>query len=804
MYILTNGKGNIGSNQTSVISSAVTLNVGPTSSTTSNITAYGAYYTNGVTAMQIPSGTTSTRPVTAGAGYLRYNTDIHVVEYYRSAIATWLPLYSPPRLDSIDISAAITTYIPRNAAGTQYLNLRGFNFELDKIPFVFFYGLDGSTNFISPSVTWKSYQWVVAQIPSGVYTGTSEFIASVSPYSVRITSAISGMSQTLVNALAVGADPVFNQSQTNPLPLPYFNSRSYSAGVFNAGSIGVGIGNYISAFDASNQPIIFSKDPSNNSQYAPYNLDLSWNPTPVPDANGNYYAYFITTTTIPNNAVSAQTTITLGVVATNTVTGQFTKGAFKIIINPYYIVSTFTSNTAPLSGSVTVTQGYLTNVYPAYYTSLVNPTTNTTPTYTTNSYPNTAYPTTWTTPSSRTTFRYNYNVTCLGCPGTTADPSNNNIVDFLLVGGGGGGGNGYQSGGGGAGGLISSNSNFGACGGGGAALTSTGYVLSNIGTYVIQVGGGGCGAVYQLSSAPNTSGQPALVSPVTIPGSPSFQGDNTTFFGFTAAGGGYGAGEMNFLNNSDGNSNTVPVGAPSGLTSPLQGATNMSVSGTYGTLSTVTPSGTVSGNPWCVGPSLYNPRCDWNPLAGGCGGGGSHGQLTQNVGVIPQGAVGNYNPAVSLSGTTITGPVALTGTGSTQGYAGGNGYTSSPYVGGGGGGAGGVGGNADVSGTPGNGGNGLVNTINNVSTTYACGGGGATRGVATSQGGSSSVNGGKGYSFNNSSTVVTATQSDANGTNGTGTGGGGWGQPGVGNAGQAGNGGNGIAIIRYPRVSGIT
>jgi len=818
MHILTNGKGSFGSGSAAIISSANVLNVGASSSTTSNIAAYGAYYTNGYTVMQIPAGSTSTRPTTAGPGYLRYNTDNttifgDVIEYYRGLNASWLPLYSPPQLNTIDVSAAVTTYIPRNAAGTQYLNLRGYNFEKVSTPLVFFYGFDGSTNFISPSVTWNSYNWVVAQVPTSVYTGTSVFIASVSPYSVRITSSISGMSQTLVNALSVGADPIFNQSQTNPLTLPYFNSRSYTAGAFNAGTTGTGIGNYISAFVASGQPILFSIDATNNSQYAPYNLDLSWNPVPSPDANGNYYAYFITkpSQTIPGTAVSTPTTITLGVVATNTVTSQLTKGAFKIVINPYYIVANFSVNANPLSGSVTVSQAYVTNSYPGYYTSLYNATTNTTPTYTTNSYGNGGYPTTWTTPSSRTTFTYNFIVTSLGCPGTIADPSNNNIVDFLLVGGGGGGGNGYQSGGGGAGGLISSNANFGGCGGGGAALTTSGYTISSTGTYVIQVGGGGAGANFQTSTT--GTGLTPLSGTVTNPSWPAFQGDNTTFFGLTAAGGGYGAGEMNYANNNCGNNESIGGVPPTttGVTSPLQGSTNQSATnGSYGTLSTISPSGTNSGNPWCVGPSLYNPRCDWNPLAGGCGGGGSHGQLTQLAGLY--GASGNYNPTVYLSGATIIGPISITGSGSTQGYGGGSGVSGGPYVGGGGGGAGGAGANANTNGTPGVGGNGSTNSITGTSTTYACGGGGASRSNPTggssfpvfTPGGSSSVNNGQGYNFYSPS-GQTPTPSQCNGNNGTGTGGGGWGcWNASGNLGQAGNGGNGIAVIRYPRVSGVT
>ena len=751
MHILTNGKGSIASNSTAVISSGITLNVGTSFSTTSNIASYGAYYTNGSTAMQIPNGNTANRPTTAGPGYMRYNTDKDVIEYYRGAIATWLPLYSPPQLNSIDISLNPSTYIPRNQAGTVYLNLRGYNFENTQTPLVFFYGLDGSTNFISPSVTWVSYNRVIAVVPSSVYTGTEQFIATVSPYSVRITSSISGMSQTLVNVLPVGVDPVFNESQTNPLTLTYFNSRSYRAGTFNAGQTGVGIGNYISAFDASAQPILFSIDGSNNSQYAPYNLDLSWNPTPVPDANGNYYAYFITKTsqTIPNNAVTTPTIITLGVVATNTITGASTKAAFKITINPYYLQLTPTYNSG--SGQVAPSATTVGNtVYYRFYSSTTNTSYNT-------------YPTT-----------LNYTLSFIaGCPGTTADPSNNNLVDFLLVGGGGGGGMGYQGGGGGAGGLISSGA-YGNSGGG--STSGVGGFTVGTGNYPLVVGGGGAGAIFRYSAAPNTVFP--YNTPFTTPSYYPSNGANTTLFGYTSYGGGFGGGEQNYANCS--------VGSPGGDAHTQ----------------TVPP--TLTGF-----PNNSTPGFDYNSTSGGCGGGGSHGQFNYGGVTTYQVVVSNYQIDNGGSGTA------------NQGYGGGYGYTdgvNNIYNGAGGGGAGGAGGNAvnttpgiaGSTGGPGTGGLGLANSITGSSVIYACGGGGSFRNAYTytttgqGSGGSAGINGGNG----NSAGTGTLGGLGTNGSNGTGTGGGASGGAGsVGNFGQEGQtgcGGNGVAIIRFPKVVGIT
>lgn len=87
-------------------------------------------------------------------------------------------------------------------------------------------------------------------------------------------------------------------------------------------------------------------------------------------------------------------------------------------------------------------------------------------------------------------------------------------AEILLVGGGGGGGHGYAGGGGGAGGVV---------------LVPT--FLLTPGTYAAVIGNGGAGAIAQGSGAPYGPGglQPAS------------SGQNTTFLGFTAFGGGRGA-----------------------------------------------------------------------------------------------------------------------------------------------------------------------------------------------------------------------------------------------------------------------
>ncbi|MHB9019530.1 MAG: DUF2341 domain-containing protein [Minisyncoccota bacterium] len=154
------------------------------------------------------------------------------------------------------------------------------------------------------------------------------------------------------------------------------------------------------------------------------------------------------------------------------------------------------------------------------------------------------------------------------------------------------------------------------------------------------------------------------------------------------------------------------------------------------------------------------------------GGYGAHAAVGANGG---SGGGGGYLGSAGGSGT------------SGQGYAGGNGYGSSPYYTcGGGGGAGAVGSPA-VGYDGGTGGAGSLNDYSGVATYYAGGGGGGTQGVNAVGG-----IGGGGVSINE--------QDGTSGIPGTGGGGGG---AGTNSTMKGGAGGSGIVIIRYPTVSVI-
>jgi hypothetical protein len=126
-----------------------------------------------------------------------------------------------------------------------------------------------------------------------------------------------------------------------------------------------------------------------------------------------------------------------------------------------------------------------------------------------------------------------------------------------------------------------------------------------------------------------------------------------------------------------------------------------------------------------------------------------------------------------------------------QGYAGGQGISTSPYNGGGGGGAGAVGANRSGS-VSGNGGAGISCDISGSSLFYGGGGGGGGQAGTAGTGGSSI--GGNGS--------ITASTTGTSGTTNRGAGGGGGGSTsGVANS-SGGAGGSGVVIISYPEANG--
>lgn len=205
-----------------------------------------------------------------------------------------------------------------------------------------------------------------------------------------------------------------------------------------------------------------------------------------------------------------------------------------------------------------------------------------------------------------------------------ADGSNK--VEVLVVAGGGGGGA-FYGGGGGAGGLV---------------LTPSCGISVSAQTYPISVGGGGNG-----TNSNNVAGT---------------NGSNSTGMGFTAVGGGYGAGEFGGGNSGGSGGGGNPRGGGGSGNQPSQsnpGATNFGNAGGPG------PGNLGGGGGGATSAGGANPTCTPNLRAGGLG-----KDVSPQFGTYTQVNLGDANPAYA----------------SNQYYAGGGGGQGS----GGGAGGGGV------------------------------------------------------------------------------------------------------------------
>jgi hypothetical protein len=246
-----------------------------------------------------------------------------------------------------------------------------------------------------------------------------------------------------------------------------------------------------------------------------------------------------------------------------------------------------------------------------------------------------------TVPSSTTGIRYN---TTLGVPewysAATSQwlplyQSPSYTLSYLVVAGGGGGGR-YYSGGGGAGGLIS-----------GSLVVASGT------TYSIIVGAGGPG---------NTT---------TSPGTGT-QGNNSSFFSFTAIGGGYGNGS-----NTGG-----AIGGPGG--SGGGGGGTGSAAGGAGTSGQGNAGGATSGNGGAGGGGAGAVGGSF-PGGGGIGGVGLSSSITGSALYYAGGGGGSFDSGPSAGGSGgggigSTNSVAAGAGGNNTGGGGGGGSFASPTV----------------------------------------------------------------------------------------------------------------------------
>ena len=129
--ILTNGKVNIGSTSDTIITSnnsiisTCSLGVGAPNVPT-GINNYGTYYSDGVSATQIAADTSNNRPY-GKAGYIRYNTESNIIEYWNVSFLAWLAIYEPSPL-------VVNANPTRIDQGVQRVyTITGYNFNISSV-----------------------------------------------------------------------------------------------------------------------------------------------------------------------------------------------------------------------------------------------------------------------------------------------------------------------------------------------------------------------------------------------------------------------------------------------------------------------------------------------------------------------------------------------------------------------------------------------------------------------------------------------------------------------------------------------
>jgi hypothetical protein len=146
--------------------------------------------------LKIPIGSTSQRPTQSlQNGEIRYNSTLDTIEYYISNTNTWVPITSPPFINSIE-----PTLIPLSDAS---INISGNNFSSN--PSITYIGNNNQEfPLIGGSISVSNNQTLInASVPQTVIDNSN-----LEPFSVKVISE-SNLSFTFPNAFNVNDIPFF-------------------------------------------------------------------------------------------------------------------------------------------------------------------------------------------------------------------------------------------------------------------------------------------------------------------------------------------------------------------------------------------------------------------------------------------------------------------------------------------------------------------------------------------------------------------------------------------------------------------
>jgi hypothetical protein len=158
----------------------------------------GSYYSNGVSAIQIPADTSDNRPSTGLAGYIRYNTTTNLIEYWNNSTSTWSPVSEP----SPSISTVSPQYILQDVSSNVY-TITGANFNI--FSSVSFIGSTDGITYPTASTTYVTSSQLTTLITDAIADASTNTY-----YAVRVTNTNTNFSVTTAYIVAYNKGPYWN------------------------------------------------------------------------------------------------------------------------------------------------------------------------------------------------------------------------------------------------------------------------------------------------------------------------------------------------------------------------------------------------------------------------------------------------------------------------------------------------------------------------------------------------------------------------------------------------------------------
>jgi hypothetical protein len=169
----------------------------------------GTYYSNSVSAMRIPADSSANRPPTGYPGYIRYNTDSSLIEYWSGVSNSWqFVSQQPPTITTVtptyvsDVSEITDVTAPgADLNASNVINITGTNFvATPTITFIDSAGLRTS----SGNVLYQSSTNLITTFPIALLTVSAEILG---PYSLLLTNVSSNLSAIKTNCITVNLQP---------------------------------------------------------------------------------------------------------------------------------------------------------------------------------------------------------------------------------------------------------------------------------------------------------------------------------------------------------------------------------------------------------------------------------------------------------------------------------------------------------------------------------------------------------------------------------------------------------------------